>query len=117
MYTLANVEDRNREHPSTFHIPSWTLRSSLMVGDAAKLLFEGTEGEGGDRMWLEILEPLTPGRYRGKLLNDPAMISGIHAGDVIEFGPEHVANFEKEPRGGLWAPGLRPEDPHGIPQR
>lgn len=107
MYKLVNVEDRNRENPDTFHIESRSQRESLFVGDVAKCIFEGTRGEGGDRMWLKILDPISPGRYHGELLNTPAMITGIEAGEKIEFGPEHISDLEKEPRKGLYAPGLR----------
>lgn len=104
MYVLANVEERNRAHPDTFHIQSRSRREALMVGDSAKLIFE-EKGVGTERMWLRILAPVSDGRYYGELANQPVMISGILPGDRIEFGPEHVAETQKELLG-LWNPGL-----------
>lgn len=103
-YTLANVEDRNRENPDTFQIDSRSKRESLFVGDLAKGVFEGPDG--GDRMWLRILKPASRFRYRGQLLNSPVCVDGIAAGDIIEFGPEHICDYEKEPRGGVYDPGF-----------
>ncbi len=97
MCHLINVEMRNREHPETFHIPTRNERESLMVGDLAKLAWEGAEG--GERMWLEILEPREPGHYRGKLLNEPQIFRQMHPGDEVRFRPEHIAALHKENRG------------------
>ena len=106
MYTIWNVEERNRQWPDTFHIPSRIQREALFVGDAAKCVFVPTDGPGGERMWLRILKPISQGKYYGELLNEPVAIAGLKKGDKIEFGPEHISDFQKEPRGGLLDPGL-----------
>jgi hypothetical protein len=33
------------------------------------------------------------GRYRGSLCNVPVVIGGPRKGDLVEFGPEHVADW------------------------
>lgn len=44
---LLNGEQRHRECPDTFWIPSRKLRTSLRAGDHAKLVFDDQE-----RMWV-----------------------------------------------------------------
>jgi len=92
-YNLADGEARHRAAPRSFFIPSRDERASLAVGDIAKLLFEivgppaGTPS--GERMWVEVTVH-EHGQYEGTLLNDPAAITTIRAGEVVRFGPEHV---------------------------
>ena len=97
-WSLANVEDRAKEHPETFLIPDRETRETLQPGDIAKLLFEmGVDTGGflrGERMWVEITAVLGPGRYEGKLANSPIAIIELARGDLLKFGAEHVANWE-----------------------
>lgn len=103
-YVLADVVKRNQENPTTFLIPSESIRTGLRVGDYAKLVFEGPGG--GDRMWIKIAKPSKPGLYQGELLNEPVMVKGVHRGETITFGPEHVAGYEREEGDTLYEPGL-----------
>jgi hypothetical protein len=92
-YVLADAEQRNREHPRTFFIPTRAEREALRPGDSAKLLFEllapGPTMPGGERMWVEVTE-VVPAGFVGVLENQPSAITTIQRGDTLRFGPEHV---------------------------
>lgn len=90
-WTLASAEARAAAH-SSFKIPSRSEREDLRVGDLAKLVFV-VDGAGGERMWVEVTA-VAAGRYRGILRNVPVTIPGIAEGDTVEFGPEHVADWD-----------------------
>jgi hypothetical protein len=102
-WMLVSAEERHAAHPETFEIPARVDRETLVPGVAAKLLFhiETKEGNrvidrGVDRMWV-IVTTITPeGRYVGVLDNDPGLSEGLnlHEGDLIAFGPEHVAAID-----------------------
>lgn len=101
-WRLLNAEDRHQESPERFHIPDERIRSALVVGDFAKLLFSiGTTGEQGDqeiveRMWVVVSER-TEGRYLGLLDNDPEGIpknDRLWSGVELPFGPEHVIDVQ-----------------------
>jgi hypothetical protein len=77
----------------------------LSPGDAAKLLFdiEAREGDrlidrGVHRMWV-IIKAKRDGSYIGILDSDPgAEYLTPHEGDVVVFGPRHVADVGRPPR-------------------
>ena len=101
-WTLLSAEERHAAHPDTFHIPSKADRESLVPGAAAKLLFHIETKEAGrvidrgvDRMWV-IVKAISADGYTGVLDSDPGHSEGLnlHEGDVIVFGPEHVAAID-----------------------
>lgn len=102
-WMLVSAEERHTAHPETFEIPAKVDRETLVPGTAAKLLFHIDTREAGriidrgvDRMWV-IVSAVTPeGRYVGVLDNDPGQSDGLNLreGDVIVFGPEHVAAID-----------------------
>jgi hypothetical protein len=93
-YRLVDVVARSRRHRLTFHVPPEEERTSLRPKDVAKLVFDDRE-----RMWVEIRE-VACGRYRGVLLGRPAVLLAVRQGDVVDFGPEHVADVVRlEDRG------------------
>jgi hypothetical protein len=105
-WTLISAEDRQAEHPDTFHIPSREQRESLARGDGAKLLFDIETRDrdrvidrGVDRLWV-IVKGRTGGNYLGVLDSDPGSAEGLnlHAGQLITFRPEHVADIDRPPR-------------------
>lgn len=99
-YLLINAELRAQEHPATFQIPSKEKREGLTDGHDAKLVFweDGLpHGVNGERMWVEILVRLDVG-YVGRLLNQPVFMRSIKRGDVVTFGPEHVADWDLKER-------------------
>jgi hypothetical protein len=93
-WSLISVEERAQVHAS-FSIPPRSEREGLCTGDLAKLIFvDPTLGiPSGERMWVEIVEGMASGYYRGRLLNVPILIQDLGEGDLIEFGPEHVASW------------------------
>lgn len=62
----------------------------MKPGYLAKLIFE-EPGVGGERMWVEVLEVLDGGRYKGVLRNSPVTLS-VTRGTELEFGTENVAD-------------------------
>ena len=105
-WMLVSAEERRAAHPETFQIPSRTDRETLVSGAAAQLLFHIETKEAGqvidrgvDRMWV-IVQAVTPEGYLGVLDNDPGQSEGLNLreGDVIVFGPEHVAAIGYPPK-------------------
>ena len=105
-WTLLSSEERHAAHPGSFVIPSREARESLTPGAAVKLLFDIETQERGrvidrgvDRMWV-IVRSACDGRYEGVLDNDPGAAEhlNLRAGDIIVFGPEHVAAIDHPPR-------------------
>lgn len=109
-WRLADAEGRAAENP-TFEIPALKARHALRVGDGAKLVFELLEppGEGvpvsrratGERMWVEIVkvehgasDGVRRVRYTGVLRSHPVVVDA-ERGQEVEFGPEHVADFDR----------------------
>jgi hypothetical protein len=101
-WMLVSAEERHAAHPATFQIPSKTEREALVPGVAAKLLFHIETKDAGrvidrgvDRMWV-IVQAVGPDGYAGVLDSDPGHSEGLnlHEGDVIVFGPEHVAAID-----------------------
>jgi hypothetical protein len=105
-WRVANAEDRQRQNPDTFQIPSRRLREALSEGNCAKLVFElmpppvDPAAPAGERMWVRIRERREAGRkieYVGELANDPFVLAGeLRSGEILVFGPEHVAGWLPE---------------------
>jgi hypothetical protein len=104
-WELVSAEERHAAHPETFQIPPRSDRDTLVRGVAAKLLFHIETKEAGrvidrgvDRMWVIVLT-VTPEGYLGVLDNDPGYAEGLNLreGDVLAFGPEHVAAIDHPP--------------------
>lgn len=100
-WVLVSAEERHAANPETFEIPSRTLRKVLVPGVAAKLLFDIETRENGrvvdrgvDRMWV-IVKTCEADGYAGILDNDPGYAENLNLkeGDLIFFGPEHVAGI------------------------
>jgi hypothetical protein len=89
-WTLADADERARQHPGTFLIPPRARRERLRVGEQVKLAFVGPGGApGAERLWVKI-HTVEPGRYAGTLQAAPFTLPGLERGDRVEFGPEHV---------------------------
>ena len=72
-WQLVSAEERHRENPQSFEIPTEAQRGSLKAGDAAKLLFYiETKSKGNvidrgiDRMWV-IVKARSENGYEGIL--------------------------------------------------
>jgi hypothetical protein len=104
-WVLVSAEDRHATHPGTFRIPPRSDRNTLVPGAAAKLLFHIETKEAGrvidrgiDRMWVIVMTVTSEG-YLGVLDSDPGYAEGLNLrqGDVITFGPQHVAAIDHPP--------------------
>lgn len=99
---LQNVEKSHCEAPRTFSIPRLEQRVALKVGDLVKLVFESdrpsTKGFTAERMWVEVRE-VRAADFVGALDNQPSFLANLQPGDLIEFGPEHVAALDSPPSG------------------
>lgn len=93
-FTLDSAEQRNRDNPATFQIPSREDRETLKAGDLAKLNFLNA-GTRGERMWVLITRRLQDGGYVGTLADKPD-ITLLLRGDVVRFGPEHVIEIRRK---------------------
>ena len=95
-YDLADGEERAKESPGSFFIPSLKERESLNVGEAVKLIFEMAqpteEYDAFERMWVEITS-LENGFYVGFLDNNPEGKVSIKAGDEVVFQSKHVISI------------------------
>jgi hypothetical protein len=105
-WALVSAEGHAATFPETFLIPSRAERESLSPGDGAKLLFDIETKEHGrvtdrgvDRMWV-IVKGKTAEGYVGVLDSNPGTADNLklHEGDVVVFGPEHVAGIDRPPR-------------------
>ena len=95
-WSLENVEDAARARPRSFFIPSDDSRSTLSVGSAVRLHFlladPGPNDPRAERMWVDITAVYgSPPRYTGRPDNQPQYIRDLHIGDLVAFGPEHIA--------------------------
>lgn len=79
--------------PATFWIPTRAHRDALRVGDLAKLVFVPAFNLPAERMWVEVRR-VVDGRYHGILRNTPVIV-GLARGSELEFGPEHIADWER----------------------
>jgi hypothetical protein len=87
---------RHAEAPDSFEIPEESIRTRLVPGCLAKLIFtlRGTDGVGVERMWVQITD-CTEAGYVGFLDNDPETPgSPVVAGDRVAFTPDHVIDAE-----------------------
>ena len=101
IYKLKSGNKLNREHPSTFGIPSDTLKAEVEPGDYVKLIFASRE-HGVERMWVKVTSrpvatanrPAEAGDpYSGSLANDPFDIPGLQFGDPVTFKAKHIIDI------------------------
>jgi hypothetical protein len=102
-YYLDDATEYERLYPEKYSIPSTEIRENLKVGDVVKLIFRFA-GEWTmrldnqcERMWVEVKEVDADYlRYRGELLNEPALHSAIVCGDELWFHSIHVFDTHRE---------------------
>jgi uncharacterized protein YegJ (DUF2314 family) len=91
-WEIESGVERHAEAPDTFEIPEEAIRSRLVPGCDAKLIFamRGVEGIRVERMWVRITGYTNTG-YEGVLNNEPRMPDApIGRGQRVQFGPDHV---------------------------
>jgi hypothetical protein len=108
MYHLENVEIQHFQHPRTYSIPRSEQRANLRVGQLVKLVFvpdpPRPKAPHIERLWLTVIEA-SDGGYVGRLESRPVVLTGLHAGDHVDFGPHHIAEIFNGRDG--------PQVPHG----
>ncbi len=93
---LADAEERNRQHPETFHIPPGDERASLKKGDLVQLSVEDKE-----RLWFEVVTVVRERdeiSYQGKLRSRPvlgALRVRLRLSGTIRFEPRNILKFER----------------------
>jgi len=83
---------RHVEAPDTFEIPDESIRSRLVPGCDAKLIFtlQGRDGVRVERMWVRITGYTDTG-YVGVLDSEPRTAGApIAVGVQVEFDPDHI---------------------------
>lgn len=91
-WQLESGVERHAESPESFEIPDESIRSRLVPGCDAKLIFalRGHDGPQVERMWVRITGYTDIG-YAGVLNNEPQIPDApIGLGDRVEFGPDHI---------------------------
>jgi len=105
-WELLNGVERHAESPSTFEIPDEAVRTRLVPGCDAKLLFalRGRDEVRVERMWVQIVGYTDKG-YAGVLNNEPRTAgTTLSLGDRVEFEPDHIidamppANWDPQTR-------------------
>lgn len=93
---LADVEARERARPATYVIPPRDEREDLWPGDLAKVVVVAVGGTScGERIWVRVgLREAGCHLYRGTVVSFPAT-AGLHSGDELRFGPEHVSDVHR----------------------
>lgn len=100
-WCLDDGEERQREAPNKFWVPSADEREGLQPGDYAKLIFRISVDDGEapvsvERMWVVVRERI-PGGYLGTLDNDPDAIEEndeLWSGIELPFSPRHVIDIQ-----------------------
>jgi hypothetical protein len=94
---LEDGEALHAAHPRSFFIPPREHRADIRPGEAVRLSFAsgprpkpGAEPEASEQLWVETLEVLPDGTYRGRVDDDVRVVAQLKDGAAVEFGPEHV---------------------------
>ena len=108
-WELESGEARQAKHGEKFWLPDVEVRSSLKVGQLARLLFviEACDEESGEvevgveRMWV-LVSYLGAGFYLGRLVNQPACAEAaddvyLSLGCEAPFRAEHVIDVHEWP--------------------
>lgn len=96
---LVNVDERFQLSSGSFNVPPLEDRESLWPGDLVKVVVVSVGGAvTGERIWVRVL-PMEMGRddYWGEVVSFP-VADCLRPGDVLAFGPEHVADVYKSSR-------------------
>jgi hypothetical protein len=91
-WQLESGVERHAAAPPSFEIPEESIRSRLVPGCDAKLIFtlSSPNGPQVERMWVRITG-YTDAGYVGVLNNTPRTENAsIARGDRVEFGPDHI---------------------------
>ena len=97
-WELESAEERHAQAPDTFLIPDHSERDCLQVNQRVQLLFlfivaasDVTPEIQCEKMWVTICVA-SRGKYQGTLNSRPVSSGAVALGDLISFGPQHVAS-------------------------
>ncbi len=98
MFKLLDGELMAAQYPDSFEVPGLMERIDLAPGDRVKLCFQrlgvvGPDEPSGERMWCEVTT-VSGATYTGRLLNDPAFVSGVVYGDDVIFEACNVLDIK-----------------------
>ena len=95
LFILEDCQQKNKDFPESFEIPTIFELKQLRVGDLVKLCFipkNDTSSLTGERLWVEIRE-IGPNRmFKGIIKNDPVLIP-LEYGDIVFFEERHIADI------------------------
>jgi hypothetical protein len=101
---LEDGEALHAAHPRSFFIPPREHRADVRRGEAVRLSFasgprpkRGAEPEASEQLWVETLEVLRDGTYRGRVDDDVRVVAGLKDGTELTFGPEHIVALAYAP--------------------
>lgn len=99
-WTLLSAEDRAKEAPTRFPIPSRSVRESLKRGDCVKLLFDMEVRKDGRVLYRGVerkqvtVKEIKLGFFVGALMGTPlARHPTLRQDCRVVFKPEHVAEI------------------------
>ena len=89
IYEIVDAEQRNRENPDTFELPSKKRINSINVGDFVKLIFDDKE-----RMWVKITLRIKD-KWKGTLANNAVTMDLVY-GDIINFHTKNIIDVREK---------------------
>jgi len=89
---LSSGVQWNRDHPTTFLIPSAEEKEGIVAGNYVKLMFNMRDGW-GERMWVKVTD-VRKRRLTGELSNQPIGIPRLEAGRRVRFTLDHVIDID-----------------------
>lgn len=107
-WELEDAEERNRNAPDLYSIPSLAERKDLRVGERVELyfLFRGTDRHGlylqSERLRVTVRAVSSSG-YTGTLDESPTSSTLLGKGSSVVFEPRHIASI-------VWEPGVPPQE-------
>ena len=95
---LVDCQERHRQYPDTFWVPTLAECSEIEVGMDVKVYAEDDSGVPGERFWVTIRDKLvaddgTP-LLLGAIFSDNIQKHwGVDVGDIVQFEPGHICNI------------------------